>query len=437
MAVFVWYARINWNTTNLTKNRMTIKRSAAVWSLMAAIALLGAGCANTIVTPPVTEEPAEATTQPTDEAKAIASLENDEIASAAVDPSPESPCPEGLIRYWTNGPYGQGLTFCHEAKAIDGTMITVARAGEAVIIYPDDNVASAISIIPFQLGKSADGAQEIIERKFMTVENRTACEVVRVDRAYGTEFAIANGDLDTQTSCGEFGNGFFLAKPSAGRLFFVRAQQDGFLPSETWLSTLEAVFASEGDPTDANGLAWLTEGGLTTYRNANIGVSFAYPSNWGPVLQNDEGGQTDWTGDTDPLATNCTSQSALAFAALGEGTIALAAGNTGGCGVPGRGGYFGDQAQGFRSPADIDAWCSEHDVCETFTNPNGIRVAHAHTKQLEDWGTTYDGVDEYAIFHPNADLAGIILSNQRLIAAGLGRQESALRAIVDSLTFVK
>jgi hypothetical protein len=173
------------------------------------------------------------------------------------------------------------------------------------------------------------------------------------------------------------------------------------------------------------------------FQDDALGIAFSYPTAWGPILSEEEVG---WIGldandDSDDTNPDCVSQRMLAFSGVGDSAILLAAGNTGDCDQPGRGGYFGDQAKGFASNAAAASWCAEHDDCESFVNAQGVRVYHAHTEETEVWGAVLQDVDEYAMFHENAELAGIILSNERLVENGLGRNQRELRALVDSFAF--
>lgn len=177
----------------------------------------------------------------------------------------------------------------------------------------------------------------------------------------------------------------------------------------------------------------------TSFQDDALGVAFTYPTAWGPILSANEAG---WIGletndDSDDTNPDCTSQRMLMFSGVDADAILLAAGNTGDCDQPGRGGYFGDQAKGFASNAAIASWCAEHDMCESFTNAHGVRFYRTYTKQVEDWGDVLNDVDEYAVFHEGAELSGMILSNERLIGNGLGRSQMELRALVDSLSFTK
>ncbi len=181
-----------------------------------------------------------------------------------------------------------------------------------------------------------------------------------------------------------------------------------------------------------------TEEESTRYTDAVLGISFIYPTNWGPINIQEEGG---FFGQIGEIPTNENGQilydgtvhRALLFSGLGDSHIFLVAHSQGE--PAGRGGYFGDLSNQFHSAESVSQWCTRQINCEYFTNANGIRIVHAYTPEREEWGQKLKDIDEYAIVHPDHPFGGIIISNQRFVEKSLGRQEKELRMVVDSIVF--
>ncbi|MFH1253300.1 MAG: hypothetical protein V1664_03160 [Candidatus Uhrbacteria bacterium] len=172
---------------------------------------------------------------------------------------------------------------------------------------------------------------------------------------------------------------------------------------------------------------------LSVYQNKNLGLTFSYPADWGPIITNFEMGHQ--AGDDFTSTPTCEVQGTLELAGITSGLF-FSAHNAVGCDPDGRGGWFGDQAKAFTDWDKITEWCEgTGDDCEIFTNSNGLKVAHAYTKETEIWGDVFQDVDLYALYNPGGDLPGIIISNERLISSGLGRSEKELRALIDSIKF--
>jgi hypothetical protein len=164
---------------------------------------------------------------------------------------------------------------------------------------------------------------------------------------------------------------------------------------------------------------------LTSHQDQMLDITFSYPSSWGPITSQVEANNDDIV------------HLPLTFTGVGSNGILVAAYKEGE--TLGRGGYFGDQARLFTSPEATQEWCEleQHTVCESLTNEQGVEIWYTYTAVANVWGEELLEIDEYAIHHPNHPFYGIIVSNERLVSNGLGRNEEALRALVESLEFVE
>lgn len=347
--------------------------------------------------------------------------------------TPETSCPENMTRFWSTHKFGEGLTFCYYSTATDGQKIMINNFGDKVVLYPENNPQFNHSILLERLNNSSL-VEETIATKYMTTTERTACSVVANQRdAAWTQYIIAGGDLEAQEKCGEFRYGsFFYSKDEPDFVFFVMIGQDTFMPSDAWLETLDVAEATTAQSqTVAPANNFINQ--FTTYQNKNLGLSFSYPADWGPMITDTEMGYQENEDFT--KQPTCEVQQTLELAGLRSGLF-LSAHNILGCGPAGRGGWFGDEAQKFTSWDKVTEWCENTgDDCEILTNKNNIKVAHSHTKTTEIWGETYQDLDLYALYNQNSDLPGIIISNERFISSGLGRSEKELRNLVDSIKF--
>lgn len=184
-----------------------------------------------------------------------------------------------------------------------------------------------------------------------------------------------------------------------------------------------------------------TVAGQKNVRDDWTGVAFSVPASIGEVRTLDDRG---YGVEEDPTATTFTPTCLVNR--LFVGVVSDSLGGFSGflsiydnweCKALGRGGYWGDQALAFSTERDVEKWCNAKESCDTFVNPNGITVYHAHTKSLEAWGDTLTDIDEYGIWNPNRAINGILFSNQDFVKNGLGPQKETLRAIVDSLSFIE
>jgi hypothetical protein len=317
------------------------------------------------------------------------------------------------------GQNGEGFTFCYDVYGLlnGNTRVPIVTqwTGNKAVLYPQDNPDWQHTVTWFQIGNS-DPAEEI-RRRFMTEDNRAACEVVSNPGAMWNEYVIAGGDLEAQEKCGEFRYGFFIQKFEAPNvLYFVTTGQDTFMLTQSWLQTLEKV--EGGAPNTDLSPTNSTSGGLAWHNDGEFGLAFSYPAMWGPLVVREELG--------------CYQRIASFTGAGDQETVFLVEGSTEECEPAGRGGYFGDVTNTLKTWDDISAWCHAHDSCETFQNASGIQIAHAYTKSLDSWGNKLSDVDEYAFVVGNDRTA--IVSNERLVQNGLGRQQDAMRVLVDTIS---
>ncbi|MEI6510848.1 MAG: hypothetical protein WCO25_02280 [Candidatus Uhrbacteria bacterium] len=170
----------------------------------------------------------------------------------------------------------------------------------------------------------------------------------------------------------------------------------------------------------------------TTVRDATSGLTFSVPTSLGEIRTQDENGfGTEGTKSGDGSSADCLVQRSF----LAGDVIFLTNYDTFQCDQPGRGGYWGDQAQAFKTEADIEKWCKAKDACDTFANKSGITIYHAFTRSVEEYGTTYAEIDEYGAWNAERSVHGVLFSNEGFVQAGAGRQLETLKSIVDSLSF--
>ena len=401
---------------------MSFKSITVSLSLATVVVLLGAGCLNQSQTTPTQDQP---TAQPETATKIKTEV--------AVELTPNSPCPEDMVRFWNVHNF-DGYTFCYYPESLSGEKVNVKNFGNKVVLYSGNNTSFSHSVLMLQTS-NGHSIKQIIENEYIDPAGKNDCEVVENNDGEWTTFTIAAGDLEKQQGCGEFKDGFFrTANNNSDFAFYITIGQDTFMPDGAWLETLEPVKNLEnGNATVAPANDFVS--GKKEYSNQELGISFSYPADWGPVSVESEGGRTDdWNGSpkTEP---NCTILTALTMNGIDDSALLLSGHDTADCNPYGRGGWFGDQAKVFSSWDEVLGWCG--DGCDIFTNKNGIKVAHRHLINSEVWGTNYDDLDLYGIFHEGHELQGIILSNERLIDAGLGRSENELKELINSIKFLE
>ena len=175
-------------------------------------------------------------------------------------------------------------------------------------------------------------------------------------------------------------------------------------------------------------------GDTTTVQDDRTKLAFSVPTSLGNIKSQDENGWGPKTAQNENSGpANCLVQRSF----LAGDTIFLTAYDTWQCDQPGRGGYWGDQAQAFSSEADVKKWCETKDTCVPYVNKNGVTIYRAYMKSVDSWGDILSDIDEYAAWNPNKDINGILISNQGFVQAGLGRMQEEVKAVADSLSFLE
>ncbi len=207
--------------------------------LGAALTLAGAGCFTTnsaSTTQPTNTENTSTDTQTQTASEADLNAETTTLTQA-------SPCPEETERFWSADQNGTGFTFCFDTLSNSGEPVMWEKSGRSrVTLYSKENQEFAHSVTRLEIGNL--DPKTAIETNFMTAANRQTCEVISGQSQNGlwTEYVIAGGDLETQLTCGEYRDGFFIAKPDAPDvLFYVMIGQDTFMRTQTWLESLKDV----------------------------------------------------------------------------------------------------------------------------------------------------------------------------------------------------
>lgn len=162
------------------------------------------------------------------------------------------------------------------------------------------------------------------------------------------------------------------------------------------------------------------------FADEQLGIAFQFPSAWGRITHTEEQGIFCSANESDELVLDGTVNYALQFSGVSSAATFIVGHHCGD--VLGHDSWFGDTAVLFTSAEAVTVWCQSKDNCDIFTNSHGIRIAHGYTAERK--------IDEYAIFHPQHNFSGLIFSNERLIDVNLGRQQEALRSLVDSLQFL-
>jgi hypothetical protein len=201
---------------------MTIKQSATFLVLMAAVTLAGAGCLNNAPATPAAESPvAVVTTRTTDS---------------------EEGCLPGSARFATSTS-DITFTFCHEIESAltGGAAVNVTEQNGVVTLATAGNPDFTHTVRAFRVEPTAD-ISAAIAAQFMTEENRASCDVVEYEGPRESRFVIAGGDPETQLTCGDYRDGFFLSIATEPYvLFYVTVGQDTFMDSDQWMTTLRPV----------------------------------------------------------------------------------------------------------------------------------------------------------------------------------------------------
>ena len=178
-----------------------------------------------------------------------------------------------------------------------------------------------------------------------------------------------------------------------------------------------------------------------SYENETLDVTFEVPAEWQTISENQELGlfgdeevQIDEEGN---VMFTCETHTSLAVILGDAGTEFLTADDNGDCETLGRGGYWGDRADGVTSSEALEAWCNElvDGVCQIRKNEKGVTYAHAHYDSVESWGTVIEDVDEYYFFHEGHDWDGIIISDEFFVQAGVTDLDDDFLRLVESLEF--
>lgn len=171
-----------------------------------------------------------------------------------------------------------------------------------------------------------------------------------------------------------------------------------------------------------------------SYQDKTLGLSITYPAAWGEVTAEEEQGMTPERAKLveegkSPFSTDCVVQRTLAFSLLdgdpNTREVFLSSRPSAPCESLGRGGYFGDQVNGFTSALTIQTWCEQKNLCRRLATKDGEYLWHAYTAQQDVFGTMVYDVDEYVIFRPTYAWPALLFSNQRFSELGR-RLESPL-----------
>lgn len=395
-----------------------------LFGLLSVLLLVGAGC-------PLQKDPTALQTPTLPEVFKTPDLANvTEPAEKSV--VADSPCPDGTVRY-----FGSTISFCHEATAMNGKPVIVSQEGETIVLYAEGNPDFTHTIVPVYTN-GADDIQAYIEDRFMTQENREACDVIKGEEGRFLQYLAAGGDLENQLKCGSIQDGSFYFDPTAPEfMFYIRIGQDTFLPSSTWIETLTAVNETEPPKTE-NNLLWLNADVYTPiFQSSKGGFAFTYPISWGPLSIAVEPGMQEGK-DWDPKYPDCEVEFVTNFQGIDVGGIAVVAGNTDAtCQTLGRGGFWGDATRNLRTDEDVENYCKQFDTCGSFTNAHGIKIWKGHW-DVGPYAFTDNlrNVDEYIIRHPGHTFDTIIISNERFVEAGLDALNDQIIDLVDSFTFV-
>jgi hypothetical protein len=188
------------------------------------------------------------------------------------------------------------------------------------------------------------------------------------------------------------------------------------------------------------------EEGWEMYTDTTLGIQFEYPSAWGPITVQDEMGialssfnqeagltSDDMIRDEDgEVIYDGIYNRSLSFSGLG-GTRTFLVANNDDVGILGRGGYWGDRSSGFDTDDGVERYCDESEDCETFTNENGVSIAHVFYAESDSYGEILTDIDEYAVTHSGHLFGGLVISSQFL-----GSEYALdLRLVVDSLKFYR
>ncbi len=395
---------------------MTIKQSAVFIAIMATITLTGAGCLSNSRGQTPAARPVEVTTK--EQMKAEASIPTT-VPARDVD--------ESWVRYKSATTGQIGMSFLYPSELTPVVWDTTAWGTDSVGI---DFGGFGIARIP---NANRLTISEWLKMNYPDFSFNLS--VVNSDDAFYP--ALSNGtceayyvmdDFDDELGLSGIGGTVFMNVGDTSLYTFTLAQDwnqelgDRVEVIRTIMSTIE----------------WFTERSscatIIPLQDDRTGISFEIPAAYAPVYAQEEYGiGHEETFETTPWT--CLTNRTIHSRFNDMETLFLTINDTWECEVPGRDGYWGDQARLFTNEDDIEQWCQTKDSCESFTNAQGIQIWYAYTKSVDDWGDILSDIDEYAAFNPNKSIGGILFSNQGFVKNNLGRQQQTLRTIVDSLTF--
>ena len=184
-----------------------------------------------------------------------------------------------------------------------------------------------------------------------------------------------------------------------------------------------------------------SEGGIGAvtwpFISETLGLQFDVPDGWQITESFENGVSSELTYDENGnMVLDCKTHVEL----RANDIAFLVADDSGDCETPGRGGYWGDTADGVTSGERLEGWCGEGDTddtaqCELMTNANGLRYASVHEDSFESWGDVLENVDSYYFYHDGYDWDGIVVSDEFFVQAGFIGDAELLNALVESLEF--
>ncbi len=394
---------------------MTIKQSAAFIAIMATITLTGTGCLSTSREQTPVARPVEVSTK--EMPKSVASV-----------PSPaDTSDVEDWVRYESSTAGQIGMSFLYPPELSPVVWDTTAWGTDSVgVDFGGFGVARIPNTSRVSISEWLDAQYPEFAFNLSAVNRDDAFYPALTSGACESYYVMDNFDEDNGLS--GIGGTVFMNLGDTSLYTFTLAQD--------WNQELgdrvEVIRKIMGT------VEWFAERAscstMIVVQDDTVGISFTIPAAYAPVYTQDEYGiGSEETFETTPWT--CLTNH-IFLSRLGDAeSVFLSVNDTWECEVPGRDGYWGDQATRFDTEDEIETWCQTKDTCESFANAQGIQIWHAYSAFVDDWGDVLSDIDEYAAWNPNKSIHGILFSNQGFVKNGLGRQLTTLRAIVDSLTF--
>lgn len=401
---------------------MTIKQSTTMVALVATIALTGAGCL---------ARPEAAPTEPTAAEQTVPRETTPPDADGRGAARASDIDTSDWVRYQRSQAGQIGMSFLYppelspvawDTAAWGEGAVGVDFGGFGVARIPNPDRASVEEWLAQRYPDFAFDVEpvNVSSDPFAAVLTDGACEAL-----------VVTDDFDEDAGLSGIGGTMFVDMGD-GTLYAFTLGQDWNQEIGDREAVIDAIMAS---------VEWFAEQTrcpeTVTVRDDRVGIAFEAPRDFAPVVMEEEFGWGMEEGQAAGAPMTCLTNRIFLSMDEDRSSVFLTVNDTWECEVPGRDGYWGDQARQFSTEDDVAAWCETKDACDSFVNANGITVWHASTNSVDDWGATLEGVDEYAAWNPNRSVHGILFSNQGFLKHGLGRQESALRAIANSLTFAE